>query len=75
MVHVPYSAYQTRGRVSPTYTLYHLSCLCTWGRLWCAPYDVLLGVMTEDIIYMSPLPIGNLKNHDPRGLGIIICFI
>ena len=53
VVHVPYSAYQARGRVSPTYTLYHLSCLCTWGRLWCAPYDVLLGVMTEDIIYRS----------------------
>ena len=31
--------------------------------------------MVDDIIYWGPSPVGNLKNQDPRGLGIIICHI
>ena len=64
VVQVPYLAYRFRSRVSPIYTLQYLFFLCTWRRLWCAPYSVLLGVMTDDIIHRDPSPVENLNNQD-----------
>ena len=52
----------SRGRVSPIHTLHHLSFYAHLGNLWCAPRSVLLGVMTNDIIYMDPSPVGILNN-------------
>ena len=67
---VPDPACQVRGYVSPTHTLQHLSCLCKWVGMWCAPRLVVLFVMVDDIIYMGISPVGNLKNHDLREVNI-----
>ena len=61
--------------MSPVHILHHLPCLCTWGKRWCAPPVVMYLVMADEIIYVGPSPVGNLKNQDLRGVGIIICHI
>ena len=36
---------------------------------------VVILMIADKIIHMDLSPVGNLKNHDPRGVGVIICLL